>query len=177
MKKLSFLLIILVLLASLCGCKGKETLQFYVVEGELLSGGESDGELLSIAKKRGRLVFTDADMEGYLWKDHTVRLKEAPVRGSMTDGGSRLFQAEPQDRFLLVLGNRVLYRGGFDEGSGSTTPQISPYIMDESNQSFSILFSSKYSEGEDPRGNERLYRFLTDRQLLSSKLNQNQSED
>lgn len=172
MKKLALLMILLVLLSALCGCSGQERLEFYVVEGEALTGGESDAQLLAIAKKSGRLVFTEEQMEGYLWAEHTIRLKEPPVRGSATDGGSRLFQAEPQDRFLLVLGGRVLYWGGFAAGSASAATQISPYILDQGAQSFTIAYSSKYSEGEDPRGNQRLYSHLTNRQLLSSKLNE-----
>lgn len=172
MKKIAVLMILMALLCCLCGCKGEASLKFYVVEGEYLTGGESETEMLSIAKKSGRLVFTDADIEGYLWSEHRIRLKEAPVRGSIADGGSRLFQAEANDRFLLVLGNRVIYFGGFAAGSGSAAIQISPYIIDEGAQTFSIAYSSKYSEGEDPRGDQRLYRYLTEHQLLSSKLNE-----
>lgn len=169
MKKIALFMILLFLCFALCGCKSNQELRFYVLEGEFLTGGESPSEMLALAKKKGRLVFEEAEIEGYLWTEHTVQLKETPIRGSMADGGSALFQAEAEDRFLLVLGNRVLYWGGFAAGSGSAATQMSPYIADLSNQSFCISFDKKYSEGADPRGNQQLYDHLVDRQLLSSQ--------
>lgn len=171
MKKILSFGLILCLLLGIFGCSGQKGLEFYVVKGELLRGNESDRELLSLAKKQGRLAFTQEDLEGYLWAEHELRLKAQPSLGSAGQGGSRIFQAEAGDCFLLVLHGKLLYSGGFYSPEGSAQVQISPFIKDTSSQSFSISFSSKYSEEEDPRGNKKLYDYLADCQLLASKLN------
>lgn len=173
MKKGMMIALLLTLLLSLCGCSGAESMQFYVIPEGVIRGGESDAQLLRLAKEEGRLAFTEEQIEGYLWTDHEIRLKERPILGSASDGGSRIFRAESGDCFLLVLDSAVLYRGGFMPSSGDATVQDGPYITDTSFQSFRIAFSSKYSEGEDPRGDQQLYDYLVDHQLLSSKLNEN----
>lgn len=172
MKRCLILALILCLAVGLFGCGGQKGLEFYVLTASSLEGYESDAQLLSLAKKEGRLVFTHEDIEGYLWAEHELRLKAQPALGSAADGGSRIFQAAAGDRFLLVLHGKVLYSGGFAASSGSVSVQSGPFIRDTSSQSFCIAFSSKYSEGSDPRGDQRLYDYLTDCQLLSSKLNE-----
>lgn len=173
MKRILAFGLILCFLIGCFGCGGEKGLEFYVLQEGSLKGNESDRDLLALAKEEGRLAFTQEDLEGYHWADHEIRLKAQPALGSVSDGGSRIFQAKEGDRFLLVLHGRLLYSGGFYSGSSSAQVQISPFIKDTSFQSFSIAFSSKYSEGADPRASEKLYNYLAECQLLASKLNEN----
>lgn len=172
MKRFIALAAALVLLATLCACqKTKEDLKFYVVSADLLSSADLDGEaLLKLAKKKGRIAFTGANIKGYLWAEHRVQLQDINALGNMQDGGSRLFQAGPEDLFVMAIGNRVIYAGGFAAGSGSVNPPRNPYIQDENESVFAIRYDSRYGTGEDPRGSARLYDYLADQQLLISRI-------
>lgn len=170
MKRLLLILITAVLLFSLCACRSQRAdLKFYVLSAEDVTENMSDSALLSLAKKKGRLAFTGEQVQGYLWAEHQVRLKDVDVRGGAQDGGSRLFQTNAGDLFVLALGGRVIYTGGFEAGAGTVTPPRSPYITDIDETTFAICYDAKYTDCADPRGNERLYNFLTDRQLLVSR--------
>ena len=170
MKRFFLGLLALLLLLSLCGCKKSAgELKFYVLSAGDLKESMSDSDLLALAKSKGRLAFTDEQLSGWRWAEHEVKLKDPEVRGGARDGGSRLFQAGPQDLFVLALGGQLIYVGGFTAGSGTVTPTRSPYIADLDDSTFAIRFDSKYTDRSDPRGNERLYSFLTDRQLLVSR--------
>lgn len=169
MKKLFSLLLVLALAVSLTGCKkSKEDLRFYVLDGDLVSAGMADGVLMNLAKSKGRVAFTGADIAGWLWEDQCVQLAEVSVLGGAEDGGSRLFQAEAKDCFILALGNRVIYTGGFAPASGSVRAVRDPYIQDGEENLFYLLRDRK--DGEDPRLNSRLYDYLADQQLLVSEL-------
>ncbi len=164
MKKILFIAVAAMLL--LCsGCKKQaEDLKFYVVKQEAISADMATDVLIQTAKKEGRLAFTGADLEGWYWADHTLRLEQVNVKGSAADGGSVLFQTEAGDVFLLMLGNRLLYSGTFDAQDEGI------FIADAGERDFKIHFQNPYGDLKDPRGNQTLYEFLADQQLLLSEL-------
>lgn len=164
MKKIISLLVLLALLCSLCGCKATGgDLKFYVIKAADVTDGMGNDALLQTAKTKGRLAFTGEELEGWLWAEHTVRLKEVKVKGSAAGGGSVLFQTEKEDLFLVTLNGRVLIRGGFDPKAAGA------YIVDAGERDFKIGFEDPYEELSDPRGNEKLYNYLIDLQLLVSE--------
>ena len=171
MKRIIALLLIGGLMLAACGCAPKAgELQFYVVPAEAYNQNQTDQELLATAKEKGRSVFTDQDLEGVVWQEQTFLLKELNVLGGYKDGGSAIFQAQAEDAFVLALGNRLIYAGGFAPKTG-TTPHRNPYINDASATVFAIKFDEKYGTG-DPRWNEDLYQYLADHQLLVSNFHQ-----
>jgi len=164
MKRLIACLMAVLLLLGLGACKpAREDLRFYVLRQADVTANMSTDMLLHTAKTKGRLAFTGADLEGWLWADHTVRLSHVNVKGSAADGGSVLFQTKAGDTFLLTLGNRVLYTGTFDTDAGGVV------ITDAGDRDFKVLFQDPYGDRTDPRGNQRLYDFLIDQQLLVSE--------
>ena len=161
MKRIVVFLMIALLLFSLCGCRAKaEDLTFYVLKKEDVPSSER--MLLSAAKEKGRTVFTGEELEGWLWAEHKIRLKNVNVKNTASQG-SALFQTDADDVFVLALGNKVLYEGGFDETAGGI------YIRDAGERDFQILFSPSFGK-EDLRSNTALYDFLVDQQLLVSQL-------
>ena len=171
MKKTLALLLWLCLVLTLCSCThsaGK--LQFYVVPAEAYNQNQTDQELLATAKEKGRPAFTDEDLEGVVWQEQLFQMKGLNVLGGYQDGGSAIFQAKAEDAFVLALGNRVIYTGGFEPKAG-TAPHRNPYIADDSATVFSIKYDEKYGTA-DARWNEDLYQYLADRQLLVSNLHQ-----
>ena len=164
MKKIMAFGAVLVLLLTFCGCKAKEEhLKFYVIKAADVTADMGTDALLHTAKTEGRLAFTGEDLEGWLWADHTVRLKEVKVKGSAAGDGSVLFQTKKEDLFLVTLNGRVLMSGGFDPKADGV------YITDAGERDFKIGFENLYNDLEDPRGNERLYNYLIDLQLLVSE--------
>lgn len=162
--------LLVLLLGTLCSCaKTKEDLKFYVVSGSAIHAEMTDAQLLAAAKKKGRVAFTGADLKGWLWPTQQVQLQAVGALGNAGDGGSALFQAQAGDAFVLTLGSRILYAGGFKPGSGTTAVR-NPYIEDESGAVFAIVYDRQYGAGEDPRANTALYDYLTDQQLLVTKI-------
>ncbi len=162
-KTVSLVLVAVLCLLGLSSCKpAPEDLRFYVIQEGRVSSSMNENMLLEQAKRHGRLVFTGADIEGWLWAEHRVRLTHVNVKGSAADGGSVLFQTKAGDTFVLALGNRVLYAGTFDPARGGVM------IADAGERDFSVLYTDGAGDGADPRGNQRLYDFLVDQQLLVS---------
>lgn len=162
MKRIVVWMMAFVMLLPLTGCKANaEDLVFYVLKKEEVPVAES--ALLSAAKEKGRAVFTGEDLEGWLWSTHTVRLKQVNVKNTAA-GGSALFQSEKDDVFVLVLGNQVLYSGGFDEDAEGLC------LRDAGERDFELVFSDSFGDSKDPRGNTALYDFLIEQQLLVSAL-------
>lgn len=146
------------------GCKAKsEDLTFYVLKKADFNADMTESAMLSAAKEKGRVAFTGAELEGWLWSDHIVRLKNVNVKNSTVDG-SVLFQTASGDAFVLVLGEQLLYSGGFSENNAGV------YIRDVGEKDFELCFSDPFGDLADPRGNTALYNFLIDRQLLVSEL-------
>lgn len=171
MKKIAIFLLAVVMIISLAGCKKtKEDLKFYVVDGNLVSEGMADDVLLNVARQEGRVAFTGEDLSGWHWEAHRVQLKDVAVLGGARDGGSRLFQAEADDCFILTLGDRLVYAGSFAPASGSVRAVRNPYIQDGEEDTFYLLCDRKFEEGKDPRINETLYTYLADQQLLVSEI-------
>lgn len=171
MKKMIAFLAVMVLLFTMTGCKQtKEDLKFYVVPGEAVTASMGDDAILAAAKAKGRVAFIGADIAGWLWEDHRVQLSNIAVKGGATDGGSPLFQAEAEDYFVLTIGNRVIYAGGFAPAGGTVKARRNPYIQDGKDDTFYLLVDQKYAEGEDPRANTYLYDYLTEQQLLVSTI-------
>lgn len=171
MKKIIAFAAVLVLLFTLTGCKKtKDELKFYVIPGEEVSAGMGEEVLLNIAKTEGRVAFTGSDIAGWLWEEHRVQFKNISVVGGAKDGGSTFFQAEAEDCFVLAIGSRVIYAGGFAPSSGSVRATRNPYIRDGADDTFYLLCDRKYGEGEDPRTDSYLYDYLTDQQLLVSTI-------
>ncbi len=162
MKKILAVLLAALLLLSLVGCRAKaEDLVFYVLKNEDVPAAKS--ALLSAAKEKGRAVFTGEDLEGWLWSDQRVRLKNVNVKNTAVDG-SALFQTASTDVFVLVLGNKVLYSGGFQKNAAGVS------IRDAGTRDFEFCFTDPFGDQTDPRGNAELYEFLVDQQLLVSEL-------
>lgn len=171
MKKIIAFAAVAVLLFSMTGCKKtKEDLKFYVVPGEEVTASMSDDAILAAAKSKGRVAFTGEDIAGWLWEDHRVQLQNVAVKGGENDGGSQLFQAEAEDCFVLTLGKRILYVGGFAPAGGSVKARRNPYIRDGQDNTFYLHCDQKYAEGEDPRANRTLYDYLVDQQLLVTSI-------
>ncbi len=159
------------LLLSLNACKqNKEDLIFYVIAAEDLPAKEAAHVLFDVAKQSGRIAFTGEDIENWHWETHRVALKKPDVRGGSGCTGSSLFQADAEDAFLLVLGNRVLLFGGFENKVGALTIDRDLYVADEQDaDAFRLLCRNTEEEGEDPRKVEALYKFLADHNLLASE--------
>lgn len=171
MKKIIAFAAVLVLLFSMTGCKKtKEDLKFYVVPGEEITASMSDDAILAAAKAKGRVAFTGEDIAGWLWEDHRIQLQNVAVKGGANDGGSQFFQAESEDYFVLTVGKRIIYVGGFAPAGGSVKARRNPYIQDGKENTFYLLCDQKYAEGEDPRANSDLYDYLADQQLLVSTI-------
>lgn len=172
MKRLIGIIAAAVLLLTLSGCKKtKEDLKFYVVPGEAVTASMGNDAILATAKAKGRVAFTGKDIAGWLWEDHRVQLQNVAVKGGKGEGGSPLFQAEAQDCFVLTVGNRLIYAGGFAPAESAVKAGRSPYIQDGQNNTFYLLCDRKEANGKDPRANEYLYAFLTEQQLLVSTIN------
>ena len=171
MKRIGCLALTVLLLLVMTGCKKtKEDLKFYIVDGDAVSVGMADGAVLNTARREGRVAFTGEDLAGWSWEEQRVQLADVSVVGGSRDGGSRLFQADADDCFVLAIGNRVIYTGSFAPDSGSVRAVRNPYIQDGEGDTFYLLCDRKYAEGEDPRINGYLYKYLTDRQLLVSEI-------
>lgn len=171
MKRIVALLLLICLGATLFGCAREAgELRFYVIPAGAYHQNQTAEELLAIAKEKGRTAFTDENLDGVVWQDQAFQMKELNVLGGYQDGGSAILQAGAEDAFVLALGNRVIYAGGFQPKAGAA-PVMNPYIADESAAVFTIKFDEKYGTG-DPRWNEALYQYLADRRLLVSDLHQ-----
>lgn len=171
MKKICCFALVLGLLLTMTGCKKtKEDLKFYVVDGDAISLSSADDVVLNTARREGRVAFTGEDVAGWLWEEHRVQLKEVSVLGGSGDGGSRLFQAEAEDCFVLSIGNRVIYTGSFAPALGTVRALRDPYIQDGTEDTFYLLCDQKYAEGQDPRADSYLYNYLVDQQLLVSEI-------
>ena len=157
------------LLLALCSCgRTSADLTFYVLAEGTYSLNQTDEELFQLAKKQGRKALTQKDLNGVLWQEQRFELKGLNVLGACGDGGSALFQATAGDLFVVALGNRVLFSGGFAPKSG-TLPVKNPYIKDETHTVFALCYDEKYGTA-DTRWNDTLYRYLADHQLLVSNI-------
>ncbi len=167
MKRTIALLLVCCLMLALGGCTQKAgELHFYVLSAGDFNQNQTDGELLATAKEKGRLAFTDEDLHGVLWKEQQFELKQLNVLGGHQDGGSAIFQSDAEDAFVIALGGRVIYAGGFAPKTGSV-PHRNPYIKDQDSTVFTVCYDEKYGQ-TDARWNETLYQYLADRQLLVS---------
>lgn len=175
MKKFAAFILILIILTSFSSCAslGAQDLKFYVISGKLLNESMSDSEIIKTAKSEGRLAFDGNDIVGYNWQTHTVMLREEAVTsvGTVTEqsGGSAIFKTDDTHAFVLVLGNTLIYTGGFKSGTKNPNVPLEPHIEDKTRYSFSIEFDSKYATGKDNRSNAKLYSFLESSGMLSSK--------
>ena len=169
-KRILALLLAVLLLLGLCACSVKrEDLKFYVVRGADVTDSMVDTTLLRVAKEKGRLVFTGEDIRGWYWADHQVLLRDLAVKGGQTDGGSALFQAEAEDVFLCVLGNEVVYVGGFSAAGDNVSLPREIYIEDGASDNFAIRCRHTHDAEEDPRNVQKLYDYLARYDLLTGE--------
>ena len=174
MKKHLFPIIAIVIIV-LCGCNktDKSDFKIYVVSRDVLTRDLSDSQIVSTAKQNGRLAFDGNDIEGYNWETHTIIFKSNSVTslGAITkeSGGSAIFKVDDTFAFVFTLNDKLIYHGGFVQGSKNPDIPLQPYIADKSVTSVKILFDSKYATNDDNRSNNRLYSFLNNCGLLSSK--------
>lgn len=172
---ISFLIVLFILALSGCSNQKVSDLKFYIVERSQLTASLSKGEILSLAKKSGRVAFDGDDIDGYNWQTHTVKFKKDSVTslGSLTEekGGSAIFKVDDSYAFVLIINDQLVYYGGFEQGSKNPSVPLQPYIQDVDRYSFKILFDEKYSDIPDNRANQDLYSFLNKFGLLSSKSN------
>ena len=174
MKKYVFPIIILLLIAlSGCGKSDKSDFKIYVVSRDFVTQDLSDAEIVTVAKKNGRLAFDGNDIEGYNWETHTMTLKNNSVTslGAITkeSGGSAIFKVDDTFAFVFSLNNKLIYHGGFTQGSKNPDIPLQPYISDKDTVSVKILFDSKYASGDDCRLSNKLYSFFNECGLLSAK--------
>ena len=177
MKRLIIVSVIVSLLITLCSCAEATAsdLKFYVLNRELLSDSMNSSEIIKTAKKEGRLAFDGEDIISYNWQNHTVNLTKDAVGSvsatTLQSGGSSIFKVDDSFAFVLIIGNKLIYTGGFTSGIKNPQIPLQPSIKDESRYSFSINFDSKYSEKKDNRQNKNLYNFLENQGLLTTKKN------
>ncbi len=176
MKKSSiFLFLIVILLFSGCNKFKASDLEFYVVNREFLTQDLNNSQIIDTTHKNGRLMFDGEDIKGYNWETHTVSLKDSSVtsHGAMTaeSGGSAIFKVDDSYAFVIAIKNKLVYYGGFIQGTKNPAVPLQPYINDNSLTSFKIEFNSKYASQNDCRGNNQFYSFLNKMGLLSSKTN------
>lgn len=158
-----------------CGCSSSEPddLAFYVVKREYINESMSDSEIVSAVKSNGRQMFDGTDIRGYNWQKHIVMLDPNAIGSlgsvSAQSGGSAIFKTDDTYAFALLLGNKLIYAGGFENGYANPDVPLQPYIKDKSRTSFTIEFNEKYANSPDKRTNEKLYNFLKDCGMLSSK--------
>lgn len=166
-KRIVALLLACLLLLGLCACQpARKDLKFYVVRGADVTDSMVNSTLLRVAKEKGRLAFTGEDIRGWYWKDHQVLLRDLAVKGGATDGGSALFQAKAEDLFLCVMGNEVLYVGGFSAAGDGVALLRDIYITDGEADNFAIACRTEYAAEKDPRNVEKLYNYLAQYDLL-----------
>ena len=167
-KRLIAVLILIMMLVCLAACKsGRADLKFYVLKNADVAENMSDPALLAAAKSKGRVAFTGEDIRGWYWADHQVLLRELSVYGGTQNGGSRLFQAEAEDVFILALGNRIIYSGGFESAVEPLGDAKEIYIVDGEKDNFAIACRGDYDAAEDPRNVTALYNYLAEYNLLS----------
>lgn len=167
-KRILALLALILILCSLSACRAeRSTLKFYVLKKADVAENMSDSALLAAAKSEGRVAFTGEDLRGWYWPDHQVLLRDLTVYGGAQDGGSKLFQAEAEDIFILALGNRIIYSGGFASAGETLGDAKEIYIEDGNSDNFAIVCRNEYDAAEDPRNVSALYEFLADYDLLS----------
>lgn len=167
-KRLIAILILMVMLACLASCRsGRTDLKFYVLKKADVAENMADSALLAAAKRDGRVAFTGEDLRGWYWPDHQVLLRDLSVYGGAQDGGSRLFQAEAGDIFILVLGNRVIYSGGFASETETLGDTKEIYIEDGTADNFAVVCRNEYEAEQDPRNVTALYNYLAEHDLLS----------
>ncbi len=173
MKKILTIFVILILLVSCSKTASPEDMQFYVLNRNLLTSDITDSETVKLAKNSGRLVFDGNDIEGYNWQTHTVNLYESSVTsvGVVTaeSGGSAIFKTSDKYAFVLIIGDDLVYTGGFTSGTSTPDVPLQPSISDNGQYSFKILFDAKYASYSDNRDNIKLYNFLNYCGKLSSK--------
>lgn len=168
-------LILILTLVLVCGCSSSkpEDLKFYVVKRQHISDSMSESEIVSAVKANGRQMFDGTDIQGYNWQKHIVMLDPNAIGSlgsvSAQSGGSAIFKTDDTYAFALMLGNKLIYAGGFENGYANPDVPLQPYIKDKSRTSFTIEFNEKYASGSDKRTNETLYNFLKDCGMLSSK--------
>ncbi len=174
MKKFIFPIIV-ILLITLGGCTKTDKTDFkmYVVSRQFLTQDLSDVQIIAAAQKNGRLAFDGNDIDGYNWETHTLTFKNNSVTslGAVTkeSGGSAIFKTDDTFAFVFTLNNKLIYYGGFLQGSKNPDIPLQPYIEDKNTTSVKILFNAKYATREDCRSNSQLYSFFNDCGLLSSK--------
>lgn len=169
-KSLIAILMMLLLLCGLTACSARRSdLKFYVLKKADVVDNMSDSALLAAAKSKGRLAFTGEDVRAWYWADHQVLLRELSVYGGAQEGGSRLFQAEAEDLFILALGNRILYIGGFASAGETLGEPQEIYIEDGYADNFAIACRREYDAAEDPRNVTALYNYLADHDLLTTE--------
>ncbi len=176
MKK-PLLFIVFLLIISLTGCKNesKSDFKIYVVSRDLITQDLSENEIINVAKKSGRLAFDGDDIQGYNWETHTLTLKDNSVtsHGAVTaeSGGSTIFKVDDTYAFIFSLNDKLIYYGGFMQGSKNPDIPLQPYMADKDTTSVKIEFDNKYADHKDNRSNTQLYSFFNKFGLLSSKTN------
>lgn len=162
------------LLVLLTGCSKADVtdLKVYVIERSKLTASLTASEAVAAAKTSGRFVFDGNDIDGYNWETHTVTLKKesVPSLGTLTseNGGSAIFKVDDTYAFVLTINDKLIYSGGFIQGSKNPSVPLQPYISDIDRYSFAIRFDSKYATAADNRSSATLYSFLNKFGLLSS---------
>lgn len=167
-KRLIAVLMLITMLICLASCRAaRSDLKFYVLKKADVAENMADSALLAAAKSRGRVAFTGEDLRGWYWPDHQVLLRDLSVRGGAQEGGSQIFQAEAGDLFILALGNRIIYVGGFSAAEDTLGETKEIYIEDGTADNFAVACRNEYDAEQDPRNVDALYNYLAEYDLLS----------
>lgn len=167
-KRFIAIFILIMMLGCLSSCRApRADLKFYVLKQADAAENMAESALLAAAKRDGRVAFTGEDLRGWYWPDHQVLLRNLLVYGSAQGGGSRIFQAEAGDLFILALGNRIIYTGGFSAAEDTLGQSSELYIEDGTADNFAVVCRGEYEAEQDPRNVDALYDYLADYDLLS----------
>lgn len=157
----------------LVGCAKREGLALYILPRELITAQMSDGDILKMARQNGRLALDENSIAGVDWEGQRFRLTAAAVPAvgtvSKESGGSALLKTTDKDIFVLEVGGKLIYWGGFLMGTANPAAEQSLLLVDEGRYTFSLRHSERY-QGADQRFNSTLYNFLQKNKLLKSSV-------
>lgn len=166
-----FLLILFILGLSAVGCADRQTVDLYIIPADRITDGASLSDIKTVAEKKGRIAFTLEDFSGVDWENQrfAIRPEASPSISTVTreSGGSALLKSTGDDRFLWVVNGKAVYLGGFTVGIGSTTPKLSPTLVDTERYIFEIRTDETQS---DVRFNKTLYHAFYSASLIKSEL-------
>ena len=163
------------LLFCLCACSAPKEIDLYIVPRDTITAQMSGGDIAALAKKSGRLALSEQSIEGVDWEKQKFRLTRAavPSVGSVShaDGGSALLKTKDTDAFVLLVGGKYVYHGGFAMGVSNPNAPCDILIEDSGRYAIRVTLSAKAPT--DQRYSDTLYKALSANGLLRSEVAEN----